>query len=488
MNHFPLFINLKGKQCLVVGGGHVATRKVRSLLRSNAIVTVIAPKISETLQNIAEHNKLTILKREYESTDIVRAFIVIAATNDNHINQEIAKQANDINILVNVADNPDLGSFIFPSVVDRSPVTIAVSTGGASPVFARQLRIRLDTIIPKSSGLLASITEEYRPKVKQIFAEQTQRKEFWETALNGVFAELVYAGNEKQAREWLDQQLHKRQSKSIGEVYLVGAGPGDPDLLTFKAVRLMQQADVVVYDRLVSKAILEMTNKDAERLYVGKEKSNHSVPQNNINQILVDFAKQGKRVLRLKGGDPFIFGRGGEEIETLTESHVAFQVVPAVTAASGCSAYAGIPLTHRDYAQSVTFATGHLRDGTVNLNWEQLTQKNHTIVFYMGLTGIAVISEKLQEYGMSADMPAALIEQGTTRNQRVHIGTVATLPKLVSDSSVRAPTLTIIGEVVKLHDNLNWYEPERHVVASEFSRNDDKQNQEHAKAPCKKLK
>lgn len=472
MKYFPLFLDIEQRHCLVIGGGPVANRKVSSLLKSGAMVTLISPKVIPKLQDLADAGKITVLLREYQSTDIVRAFLVIAATNNTEINNQIAQQANDANILVNVADNPDLGSFIFPSVVDRSPVTVAISTGGASPVFARQLRMRLDSMIPKQSGALASITEEYREKVKQTFSNADQRKEFWETALNGVFAEYIYAGNETQARQWLDDQLSKGESRAIGEVYLVGAGPGDPDLLTFKAVRLMQQADVMVYDRLVSKAILDMANKNAERLYVGKEKSNHSVPQNNINQILVDLAKQGKRVLRLKGGDPFIFGRGGEEIEKLTENNVPFQVVPAVTAASGCSAYAGIPLTHRDYSQSVTFATGHLRDGTVNLDWEKLTQPNQTVVFYMGLSGIAVISEKLQEYGMNADMPAALIEQGTTSNQRVHIGTVASLPKLVKESDVRAPTLTIIGEVVNLHNKLSWYEPDRHVQQSEFSKND----------------
>ncbi len=471
MKYFPLFVDINNRHCLVIGGGPVANRKVKSLLKSGAIVTLISPVITAEIKTLADASKISVFLREYQHSDLVRAFLVIAATNDSDINTLIANQSNDANILVNVADKPDSGSFIFPSVVDRSPVTVAISTGGASPVFARQLRMRLDSMIPKGSGALAAITEEYREKVKHTFTDLEQRKEFWETALNGVFAEYIYAGNETQARNWLDDQLAKGVSSATGEVYLVGAGPGDPDLLTFKAVRLMQQADVMVYDRLVSKAILDMANKEAERLYVGKEKSNHAVPQNNINQILVDLAKQGKRVLRLKGGDPFIFGRGGEEIEKLTENNSPFQVVPAVTAASGCSAYAGIPLTHRDYAQSVTFATGHLRDGTVNLNWQQLTQKNHTIVFYMGLSGINVISEKLQEHGMSPDMPAALVEQGTTSNQRVHIGTVATLPQLVKDSGVRAPTLTIIGEVVKLHDKLSWYEPDRHVQQSEFSKN-----------------
>lgn len=471
MKYFPLFLDINQRHCLVVGGGYVASRKVVNLLKSNAMVTVISPVVNPALQQLADTEKISILLKAYQSTDMINAFLVVAATNNTGLNMQIAKQANDANILVNIAGNPDMGSFIFPSVIDRSPVAVAISTGGASPVFARQLRLRLDSMIPKKAGALATITEAYREKVKQTFSHSEQRKEFWETALNGVFAEYVYAGNETQAKNWLDEQLNKGESRAIGEVYLVGAGPGDPDLLTFKAVRLMQQADVMVYDRLVSNAILEMANQDAERLYVGKEKANHAVTQQNINQILVDLAKQGKRVLRLKGGDPFIFGRGGEEIEKLTENNIPFQVVPAVTAASGCSAYAGIPLTHRDYAQSVTFATGHLRDGTINLNWEQLIQKNHTLVFYMGLSGMVVISEKLREYGMSAEMPAALVEQGTTSKQRVHLGTISTLPQLVKDAGVCAPTLIIIGEVVNLHDKLKWYEPDRHLPQSTFSVN-----------------
>ncbi len=472
MKHFPVFLDLKDRSCLVIGGGSVASRKVKNLLNANAQVIVISPDINDNLSALEKDSKIIWIKREVENTDIARAFLVVAATDNKAVNAQIAELANNANTLVNVADDASLCSFIFPSVLDRSPVTIAVSTGGASPVLARQLRMKLETMIPSSCGRLAAITEEYREKVKQHFPEQTQRKKFWENALKGPFAELVYAGQDESARKLLDELLSKGQDENpVGEVYLVGAGPGDPDLLTFKAVRLMQQADVMVYDRLVSKPILDMANKNAERLYVGKEKDNHAVPQDKINDLLVELALQGKRVLRLKGGDPFIFGRGGEEIEKLAENNVPFQVVPAVTAASGCSAYAGIPLTHRDYAQSVTFATGHLKDGSINLNWDQLTQKNHTIVFYMGLTGMSVISEQLQAHGMSGDMPAALIEQGTTRNQRVHIGTVATLPQLVIDSGVRAPTLTIIGEVVKLHDKLHWYEPERHVPETEFSRN-----------------
>lgn len=473
MKHFPIFLTLKERQCTVVGGGIVANRKIKTLLKSGAKVTLVSPQLCDALQKRVAENTVTHIARNFEVSDISNdSVLIIAATNDVKVNLEIGQLAEKKGILVNVADNPNKSSFIMPSVLDRSPVTVAVSTGGASPVLARRLRMRLETLIPSACGHLAAITEEYRPKVKEHFPHQQQRKEFWETTLAGTFSELVYAGQDDAARQLLDELLEKDETRpEMGEVYLVGAGPGDPDLLTFKAVRLMQQADVMVYDRLVSQPILAMANKEAERYYVGKEKDNHAVPQDKINDLLVDLAKQGKRVLRLKGGDPFIFGRGGEEIETLAENNVPFQVVPGITAAAGCASYSGIPLTHRDHAQSVTFATGHLKDGSINLNWEQLVQPHHTIVFYMGLTGISVISQQLQAHGMSADMPAALIEQGTTRNQRVHVGTVGNLPQLVKDTGVRAPTLTIIGEVVQLQEKLNWYTPEQYMPETEFSRN-----------------
>lgn len=475
MEHYPVFLNLKGRSTLIVGGGPVAERKIKNLLSANSQITLVSPQVTDKIQQWIDKGLVTHLNRKFQDDDINKAFLIVAATSDNKLNQQIAQQADNKNILINVVDNPTLSSYISPSIVDRSPVTIAISTGGASPVLARQLRTRLETMVPHSCGEMAAITEEYRNKVKQRFETVEQRRQFWEDMIKGQFAELIYTGHASDARKLLDTHLENgNHQPRMGEVYLIGAGPGDPDLLTLKAVRLMQKADVMVYDRLVSNTILNMANPSAERIYVGKEKDNHAVPQDKINDLLVDLAKQGKRVLRLKGGDPFIFGRGGEEIETLAEEGVPFQVVPGVTAASGCASYAGIPLTHRDYSQSCSFATGHLRDGSINLNWDQLVQPNHTIVFYMGLTGIKVISDQLQAHGMDGDMPAALIEQGTTRNQQVHIGTVASLPELVKISGVRAPTLTIIGNVVKLHKKLRWYEPERHATATEFSRNDPK--------------
>lgn len=474
MKRYPMFICLQNRPCLVVGGGKVALRKAESLLQSGAQLKLIAPELDQALAKLLGQypHQANWQAREFQDQDIPGHYLIIAATNNRTVNARIAELADQHQTPVNVVDDQAACSFILPSVVDRSPVMIAVSTGGASPVLARQLRMKLETMIPSSCGQLAAITEEYRDQVKQRFADPEQRKQFWEQTLRGPFAELVYAGNLKAARQLLDEMLAQPScTTAVGEVYLVGAGPGDPDLLTFRALRLMQQADVMVYDRLVAQSILDMASQTAERIYVGKEKAHHAVPQEGINALLVRLAQQGKRVLRLKGGDPFIFGRGGEEIETLAENGIPFQVVPGITAASGCASYAGIPLTHRDYAQSCTFATGHLKDGTIDLDWEKLAQPRQTVVFYMGLTGIEVISRELIKHGTPSDLPAALIEQGTTRNQRVHIGTLATLPEIVKQRSVHAPTLTIVGEVVKLHEKLQWYQPERHVAASEFSRN-----------------
>jgi len=474
VEHYPAFLNLKGKQCLVVGGGKVARRKVKTLLDAQATVLVISPKLDQELATLVDQHptQATHSPTKFNADDIAdnNPHLIIAATDQRDVNATVANLAHEHSILINVADDPQASSFIVPSIIDRSPVSIAVSTGGASPVLARQLRMKLETMVPSTCGKLAQITEAYRERVKQHFPHGEQRKHFWEKALRGPFSELVYMGNETAARQRLDEMLEQdTDTPEVGEVYLVGAGPGDPDLLTFRAARLMLQADVMVYDRLVAKSILDMANQDAQRIYVGKEKSNHAVPQDKINDLLVDLAKQGKRVLRLKGGDPFIFGRGGEEIETLAENGIPFQVVPGITAAAGCSSYAGIPLTHRDYAQSCTFATGHLKNGTSSLDWDKLAKPHQTVVFYMGLSGIQVISSELIAHGVPADMPAALVEQGTTRNQRVHIGTLETLPQLVKERGVRAPTMTIVGEVVKLHDKLHWYKPEQHVMASEFS-------------------
>jgi uroporphyrin-III C-methyltransferase/precorrin-2 dehydrogenase/sirohydrochlorin ferrochelatase len=409
---------------------------------------------------LAQNNSIQHLPREFEESDIQRCALVIAATDDRQLNEKISQLANQQNLPVNVVDNPDLCSFIMPSIIDRSPVQIAVSTGGASPVLARMIRTRLEGLIPASYGRLGSLVEGFRDKVKAAFPNVEMRRTFWESILGGSIAELVFSGHDEEAKTRLAEAIEQQSAnpKLSGEVYLVGAGPGDPDLLTFRALRLMQQADVVVYDRLVSPAIIDRVRRDAEVVYVGKERDKHTMQQENINQLLVRLAQEGKRVLRLKGGDPFIFGRGGEEIELLAANNIPFQIVPGITAASGCSSYAGIPLTHRDYAQSCVFVTGHLKDGSIDLNWQALAQPNQTVVFYMGLHGAPTLCKEMINHGLPASTPVALVEQGTTPQQRVYTATLATLLDVIASQDIKPPTLIIVGEVVSLHDKLKWLE------------------------------
>lgn len=461
MKFLPIFMNIKDHPCLVVGGGQVAARKIFMLIRAGGKVTVISPELSSEVAKLAEKDEIKHLNAEFKAGDVAHYRIVIAATNSREVNQSVYEEASSKNIPVNVVDTPDLCSFITPSIIDRDPVQIAISTGGASPVLARMLRSKLETFIPASYGKLGKLVESYRDRVKEIFSHNSNHiRGFWEHVLDGSVADLLIAGKDKAAHEVLENAVNAAKvPEDIGEVYLVGAGPGDPDLLTFRALRLMQRADVVVYDRLVSAEILEMARRDAEFVYVGKARDKHAVKQEGINDLLVRFAKEGKKVLRLKGGDPFIFGRGGEEIETLMENDVSFQVVPGITAAAGCAAYAGIPLTHRDYVQSCTFVTGHLKDGTVNLNWEALAHKGQTIVFYMGLHGVKEICKQLVAHGLDSSTPAALVEKGTTPQQQVHIGNLETLPAIVDNTEILPPTLIIVGDVVKLHDKLAWFEP-----------------------------
>lgn len=454
MDFLPLFHNLKGRPVLLVGGGEVALRKARLLAGAGAALRVVAPEVHDELRGLATET----LRRGYQASDLDGVVLAVAATDDPALNAQVSTDAQARSIPVNVVDAPQLCTVIFPAIVDRSPLLVAVSSGGDAPVLARLIRARIETWIPAAYGQLAGLAKKFRGKVKQLLPDVQQRRVFWEEAFQGRVAESVFAGKPAEAERLLEEQLAGAAPRALGEVYLVGAGPGDPDLLTFRALRLMQQADVVLYDRLVAPAILDLCRRDAERLYVGKRRAEHSLPQEQINRKLVELARQGKRVLRLKGGDPFIFGRGGEEIEELAAHGIPFQVVPGITAASGCAAYAGIPLTHRDHAQSVRFVTGHLKDGSTDLPWADLVAPGQTLVFYMGLVGLPVICAQLIRHGRAADTPAALVQQGTTSQQRVFTGTLADLPELVARHEVHAPTLVIVGEVVRLRDKLAWFE------------------------------
>jgi len=459
MDLLPIFLDINNEPCLVVGGGPIALRKLQNLRRAGARVRLVSPELVPELAASADEDAaITWYQRRFDDEDLLDIRLAIAATDDRAVNRRIAALAKAARVPVNVADQPEDCSFIMPSVIDRSPVVVAVSTGTASPVLARMIRARLESLVPAGYGRLAELCARYRDRVKERFERQRDRRRFWDRVLQGGVAERVFSGHLKEADAHMERELAAGGNPTdMGEVYLVGAGPGDPDLLTFRALRLMQQADVVVYDRLVGKPIIDMVRRDAEHVYVGKQRNQHTMRQEEINKLLARLAKDGKRVLRLKGGDPFIFGRGGEEIDTLAAEGVPFQVVPGITAANGCACYAGIPLTHRAYAQSVTFVTGHLKDGTINLNWRQLAEPHQTIVFYMGLVGLPVIVDKLIEHGVPPDMPIALVQQGTTHMQKVYPGTLKTILARVEEDPPEPPTLIIVGEVVNLRDKLEWF-------------------------------
>jgi len=465
MQALPIFMNINQRLCVVIGAGEVAARKVTMLLRAQASVTVYAPEICPTLADLVEAGRIRYQQARFADQQLSGACLVIAATNDLQVNTAVSLAAQANNIPVNVVDAPALCTFTMASIVERSPIVIAISSEGNAPVLARYLRSKIETMLPAGYGRIAAIAGEFRDKVKSKYATSQARRIFWEGVLQGPIVERILAGQEAAARIGLNQLLaDDTASQQHGEVYLVGGGPGDPDLLTFRALRLMQQCDVCVYDKLVSPEVLDLVRRDAELIYVGKSRDQHTLPQEEINQLLARLALAGKRVLRLKGGDPFIFGRGGEEIETLMQQGVPFQVVPGITAANGVSSYAGIPLTHRDYAQACLFITGHLKNGVLDLDWAAMARPQQTVVIYMGLVGLEQICQQLMAHGVAPDMPAAVIQQGTTQHQRVVSANLSDLASQVAAAKMKAPCLTIIGQVVQLREKLNWFEPQTQVA------------------------
>lgn len=469
MTFFPLFHNTQQLKALLIGGGAIAQRRAKSLIDAGVACDLIATAVSEHLTQLIQTTGGRVTIDAYSSDEVMLGYgLILALTDDRCVNQQIARHAKAMGLLVNVADKPNDGNVIFGATIDRAPLTIAISNGGASPVLSSILRQQLEQFVPKAYGQLASLVGRYRAQVKDVLPNTQHRSSFWHQVLQGAVAEAVFSGKQDEAESLLINHLeeahsHPDRTMGSGEVFLIGAGPGDPDLLTLRAFRLLQKADVVLHDALVSDGVMALVPDSVERVYVGKRCANHSVPQTGINQLLVDYAKQGKRVARLKGGDPFIFGRGGEEIETLAQQHIPFQVVPGITAASGCSAYSGIPLTHRDYAQSVRFVTGQLRDGTVNLPWSELVAEGQTLVFYMGLNGLPFICKNLIQHGMDPTMPVALIEKGTTQDQRVLVSDLTHLPAMIEAEKVMSPSLFVVGRVVDLHDKLAWFTSTRDV-------------------------
>ncbi|TNI72401.1 siroheme synthase CysG [Aeromonas media] len=455
MDYLPIFCRLDNKPVLLVGGGEVAARKARLLLDAGARLTVVSPALDPELAELAANGSIEWLAGEFAPAQLTGKWLVVAATDRREVNALVYQSANQARIFANVVDDPKRSSFIMPSIIDRSPLMVAISSGGKAPVLARLLREKLEALLPQHLGAVATFAGGLRDRVKARFASMGERRQFWERLLGADRLGQALARGDKAAANQLADSLFADDAATKGEVILVGAGPGDPGLLTLHALRQMQQADVVVYDRLVSDEVMALVRRDARRIFVGKQAGNHCVPQEGINQLLLEEAKKGQRVVRLKGGDPFIFGRGGEELETLVGSGVGFQVVPGITAASGCAAYAGIPLTHRDHAQSVRFVTAHGKGGARDLDWPLLARDRQTLVFYMGLSSCAEIREQLIAHGKGGDTPVALIERGTQPSQRVIRGTLDQLPELAI--GVESPALIMVGSVVTLADKLAWF-------------------------------
>lgn len=461
MDHLPIFLNVNGKRTLVVGSGVVAARKADLLLRAGSDVTIVAPELGDELSQLAESYPFNHKAGALCAEDLEGCMIVFGCSNDDSVNQQLCEYAAAAGIMVNVADSTENCDFTMPAVVDRTPLLIAISTGGSSPLLTRMLKAHFETTIPAAYGRLAEFAGSYRDKIKAMVPDLTRRRRFWESMISGPVAEHLFSSQVEEAGTLMENLLEAAardgDKPPPGEVYLVGTGPGDPDLLTFRALRLMQQADVVLYDRLIGDGILNLVRRDAERIYVGKLPNDHSVPQEEIGKMLIRLAQEGKRVLRLKGGDPFVFGRGGEEIEALSENGIAFQVIPGVTAAVGCASYAGIPLTHRDHAQGCVFVTGHEKDGKLNLNWKSLIQPRQTVVVYMGLSSMGAITAGFLANGADPATPAAVIENGTRAGQRVITGTLESLTEKTASAGIKSPALIIIGSVVSLRDKLSWF-------------------------------
>jgi len=463
MKVIPLFHKCDSQRCLFVGGGKIALRKAKYFADKGLVIDVIATTIIHEMRNLVNESQGVCLEKEFSEQLVVNVqykyWCIVAATDEKSINSRVAKFAKTHDTMVNVVDQQELCDFIFPATIERESLIIAISNSGSSPILTRLLKQQLSMLIPDAYGKLSQFVGRKREKVKAAIADKKTLVSFWEHVLQGSIAEAIFSGKQLEADQKFELALAEPEKfNRCGDVSLIGAGPGDPDLLTVRALRLLQQSDIVFYDNLVSQEVMALISADTELFYVGKKRDNHAVPQHDINKLLVEHAKLGKHVARLKGGDPFVFGRGGEEIASLIDEKIAFQVVPGITAANGCSAYAGIPLTSRGIAQSVQFVTGQLKDGSIDLNWTELVAPNKTLVFYMGLAGLPVICDALMQHGMPTSMPIALIEKGTTQEQRVFISTLDELPNKLLNEKVKSPSLIIVGEVVALSKKLQWFQ------------------------------
>ena len=453
MRYYPTFFDLRGRPALLVGGGETAARKLRLLRKAGAEITLVASVVTPEIADLAEAGDIVWHERAFDERDLEGIALVHAASDDNEADRAVAQAASARGLPVNVVDDPEASSFIMPAIVDRDPIVIGISSGGTAPVLARRVRESIERLLPARLGRLARFAERFRGAVKATQTPAAQRG-FWERVFDGPIARQVLAGDEHGAREAMISLINRQpandEKPQTGAVHIVGAGPGDPDLLTLKALRLIQDADVILYDKLVGPEIVELARRDAERVYVGKTKGNHSLPQEEINALIAEHAEAGRRVVRLKGGDPFVFGRGGEELLSLRERGIEAEVVPGITAAAACAAASGIPLTHRGLARGVSLVTGHAEDGEPDFDWPALADGRQTLAVYMGVSTAGSVMRRLLEAGAEPWRPVAVIEKGTRPDQRVLTGTLEGLEDLVRDRAVEGPAMIIVGEVAAL--------------------------------------
>ncbi len=465
MRYFPAFLDLHDRRCLVVGGGAQAARRAGLMLKAHAAVTVVTDAPGEEIEDLAAGGEVALVRRGFRASDLAGQALVLVACGADAEHRAVSAAARATGVPVNVADRPDLSSFVIPAIVDRDPVVVAISTGGASPVLARSLRARIEALLPSRLGALARFAASFRGAVKAVVPDPTARRRLWERVLDGPVAEAVLRGDEPRAREKMLRLVNQggAESERRGAVYIVGTGPGDPELFTFRALRLMQQADLVLHDRLIGPDILDYVRRDAERVFVGKSRFDHAMSQDQINALMVRHARAGKRVLRLKGGDPFVFGRGGEEFSYLRRAGIDVEVVPGITAAAGCAASAGIPLTHRDYGRSAIFISGHSRHGAPEPDWAALARAGQTLVVYMGVSTAGRIADRLIRHGMDPATPAAIIENATRRDEKRVVGRLAGLGRMVADAAIDGPALILIGQAVRL--GTDWRDAEPALLA-----------------------
>ena len=467
VHYFPAFLKLDGKPCLLVGGGKIAVRKARLLLAAGAKLTVVAPELRDAFGGL----DIQYLAREFEASDVAGHWLVVSATGDPAVERTVYDAATKAGIFCNAVDDRTACSYITPAIVDRDALVVAISSGGDAPVLARQIRTRIEAMLPANLGTIVSVAARWRDRIATRFSDLTTRRRVWEQ-----FFEHYATGSAAEAENAM-QQLQDASAVTGGEAWLVGAGPGDPGLLTLKALQCLQAADVIVHDRLVSDEILALARRDADRISVGKIPGCRVNRQEDINALLVDLVASGKRVCRLKGGDPFIFGRGGEEAAALDAAGFNYTVVPGITAAAGCAAAAGIPLTHRDSSQSVVLVTAHGRDSVDRLDWKSLARDRQTLAVYMGVRRFPDLMTKLIAHGRPPDTPVAIIERGTTERQRIVRGTLGQLTLLAEAHRIESPAMLIIGDVAALGARANTQETDAFIADSAIHRSADHQQQ-----------